>query len=103
MATKRIEALKGYHFMVRKSDNDFYFMKINPQGYSPHTMEGYSSALYIDIEYVSKPASDVPSSETSRTSPDTTTTTSSGTTTSTNVNYSRGSSSGSSGGSSGGY
>tara|TARA_R110000787_G_scaffold155813_2_gene269594 strand:+ start:99 stop:401 length:303 start_codon:yes stop_codon:yes gene_type:complete len=99
MTTKRIEALKGYHFMVREADNDFYFMKISAQGYSPHTSGEYSSALYVNIEYAPKPTSDVPPSEASRTSPNATTTiTSSRTTANTNVNYSGGSSSGSSGG-----
>jgi|TARA_R110001592_G_scaffold71397_1_gene218325 hypothetical protein len=104
MATKKIKAPIGHHFMVRNSDNDFYIMKTNYLGYSVHTDGDYVSALSVDVEFkgTHTPAPTTSSRATATTPTGRTTQTRTTTPTrSTSVNYSNRSSSG--GSSSGGY
>tara|TARA_R100001463_G_scaffold15207_1_gene39777 strand:+ start:1171 stop:1491 length:321 start_codon:yes stop_codon:yes gene_type:complete len=49
MATVKVKAPIGYHFMIRESDNDFYLMGTTGR-YVKHEAGGYNSALSIDIE-----------------------------------------------------
>tara|TARA_R100000329_G_scaffold124543_1_gene103028 strand:+ start:661 stop:993 length:333 start_codon:yes stop_codon:yes gene_type:complete len=51
MATVKVKAPVGHHFMVRESDNDFYVMKTHYTGYKKHTAGDYSSALSVDVRF----------------------------------------------------
>ena len=51
MATRKVKAPVGHHFMVRESDNDFYLMKTHYTGYEKHTVGDYSSALSVDVRF----------------------------------------------------
>ena len=77
MATRKVKAPVGHHFMVRESDNDFYLMKTHYTGYEKHTVGEYSSSLSVDIRFE---GAHVPTTTTQRKA---TATTSTGTTTTT--------------------
>ncbi len=76
MATKKVKAPIGYHFMVRESDNDFYLMGTSGR-YVKHTSGEYNSALSVDIEVKGSHSAPVATQRTA------TATSSSGSTTST--------------------
>ena len=49
MATKKVKAPVGYHFM-RNKEGDFYIMENPPTGYKRHFEGKYSSTLTIEVE-----------------------------------------------------